>query len=181
MNTKSIFQFNLRRLVLAGLFIALDIAAARFLSFYVIPQTEKMSVQPLIYAFGAYFLGPVYSVITFVISDVLGMLINNQGMPYFWQFTLVAAIRALLYSLILYKKPINIPRTIIAFALGCILIEILTTSFIFHLLFKKAFIFYFIQKLTFKPFYVPVFVAIFYPVMKNLVKNREIKAFFDSD
>ena len=166
---------NLVKLILAALFIALDIVVTRLFSVYLLFPSEKLSVQPLVYMFAGYIIGPWYSIAAFTVSDVLGMMLLPQGQSYLWPFTIVAVIRAAYYGFAFYKRPVNIWYSAAVITAGMVAIEILLNPFIMSLLFDKAYKIILISKLLFKSPFIPVYIFAFYAVIKALKKLPEFQ------
>jgi ECF transporter S component (folate family) len=84
--------------------IALDVIFTRFLS--ATPGgLSRISLQFLPDAMMGALLGPLWAGLGCAAADVLGMLINSQGLAYTPLFTLSALVRGLLYGLMLTKVP----------------------------------------------------------------------------
>jgi len=173
------FKPNTKNVALTALFIALDIVIGRFCSFFIMPPFEKFTLQPLVAAFGGFFLGPVYAVIAFCLSDFLGMLINNQGQTYNYLYVAVVLLRALFYGFMLYGKKVTLLRAVVTFVLGIAVFEIILTPLslsIFYSLPLDTVIYY---KLLFKPVYIPAYIALYYFIGKRLEKAAEIRSMID--
>ena len=164
---------NLKKLVLASLFIALDIIFTRFFS-VMIPGVERISLQFLPHALSGLFLGPVWAVATLVMGDILGMLINSAGEAYFFGFMLSAAVRGLIYGLILYKHPIKYSRTIISVAVVSVVVDLGLNPIWMSMLYGKGFIVTLIAKLPIRAVFIPAAAAIIYFVAKGVA--RAVKA-----
>jgi len=82
--------------------IALDIIFTRFLS-WTPGGLSRISLQFLPDAMMGALLGPVWAGLGCAAADVLGMLINSQGLAYTPLFTLSALVRGLLYGLLLTR------------------------------------------------------------------------------
>ncbi|HEX2927504.1 MAG TPA: folate family ECF transporter S component [Ruminiclostridium sp.] len=103
---------NVKKMVLAGLFIALEIITTRFLSI----QTPiiRISMDFIPVALSAVMLGPFSAGIAAAIADILGMLIFSKGAAYFPGFTLSAFMSGFLYGIMLYKKKVTLTRSFLA-------------------------------------------------------------------
>jgi ECF transporter S component (folate family) len=98
---------KIRGMVLAGLFVALEIILTRFLS--VENSIIRISFEFIPIAISAIVLGPVTAGIAAAIADIMGMMIFPKG-AYFPGFTFSAFVSGFLYGLILYKKKVTILR-----------------------------------------------------------------------
>ena len=103
-----------KKLVVCALLMAADIVFARFLS--VTPGgLNRISLQFLPDAIMGAALGPMWGMAGCAAADVLGMLLNSQGLAYTPLFTLSAAARGLLYGFMLTRIK-GSPRKITFFA-----------------------------------------------------------------
>lgn len=108
---------KLNLLVTAAFFVALDVIVTRFLSFE-IPMPPfgpvRFDFQIVVAALCGYALGPMWAMLSLVASDLLGVMLNSGSLGIFLGFTLSAAVRGLMFGLLLHKKQINIGRLIVA-------------------------------------------------------------------
>ena len=172
---KTNLKSNLTKLTLAAMFIALDIIVTRLFSIWLVLGIEKVSIQPLVYMFAAYMIGPWYSIAAFCVSDVLGMFLFPQSATFFWIFTVVAAVRAAYYGFALYKKPLKLWYSAAVIFIGIIAIEILLNTYIMSVLYTNSFLYIVSIKFIFKPMFIPLYIFIFYGTMKILLKVPEVK------
>ena len=108
-NTRSGHQHVLM-LVIMAMLAALQIVLSRFLS--INTQITKIGFAFVPIAICAMLFGPLPTVIVAVVADVLGASLFPSG-PFFPGFTLSAVLNALVYGLLLYRKP-TVPRVVIA-------------------------------------------------------------------
>ena len=160
---------NLKKLVLASLFIALDIIFTRFFS-VMIPGVERISLQFLPHALSGFFLGPVWAVATLVMGDILGMVINSAGEPYFLGFMLSAALRGLIYGLILYKRPMKYYRAVIAVSVVSIVVDLGLNPLWMSMMYGKGFWVTLVAKLPIRAVFIPLASAVIYFVAKGVVR-----------
>lgn len=159
---------RLKKLILASLFIALDIIFTRFFSIMV-PGVERISLQFLPNALSGLFLGPVWSVAVLIAGDILGMLINSAGAAYFPGFMLSAALRGFIYGIILYKHKPSYLRTIISVAAVSIVVDIGLNPVWMSMLYGKGYLATLIAKLPIRAVFIPAASAIVYFVAKGVV------------
>ncbi len=116
---------NVKKLVLASLFIAIEIITTRFLSI----QTPiiRISLDFIPVALSAIILGPYTAGVTAAIADIFGMMIFSRGGAYFPGFTLSAFVSGFLYGSILHKKRITLTRCFFA-----VLTVIISTSIVLN-------------------------------------------------
>lgn len=105
-----------RLLVVAAFFVALDIIVARYLGFEFpsIVGPIKFDFQIVVAALCGYALGPVWGCLTLVTSDMLGALLNSGSVGFFFGFTVSAALRGLLFGLLLHNKEVKPMRIILS-------------------------------------------------------------------
>lgn len=89
-----------KKIVLAGIFIAMTVILSRFLSVKLPGYKIGFSYIP-VYLSGI-LLGPVYTAIVGALADVIGSNLFPFG-PYFIGYTISAAIKGLIYGYILHK------------------------------------------------------------------------------
>ncbi|ACL75749.1 folate family ECF transporter S component [Ruminiclostridium cellulolyticum] len=113
---------NVKKIVLASLFIAIEIIATRFLSI----QTPiiRISLDFIPVALSAIILGPYTSGVAAAIADIFGMLLFSKGVAYFPGFTLSSFVSGFLYGIILHKKKITLKRCFFAVVTVMIIISL---------------------------------------------------------
>ena len=125
-----------RKVVFMGLFVAMNIVFVRLLSFMPLP-TIRVDFGFIPLALSAIMFGPFWGGITGAISDVTGFLISPQG-AYFPGFTISAFISGFIYGLVLHKKPNSIIRTIIAFSLNSLVVDMVLNTVWLDMLYHKG-------------------------------------------
>jgi ECF transporter S component (folate family) len=125
-------KHELRYLILAGLFAALDIVCTRLLPAYFLPPGAwlvRVGLQFLIFALAGWTIGPGWAMGMAMSSDVVGVLINPTGTGTFFPgFTLTAGLSGLMYGLILYKRKPSLLRAGSAAAAHMLLVALPLTS-----------------------------------------------------
>ena len=94
----------LKKLVLAALFVALDLLFTRVFCVYLMGGGERVSLQFLANAVCGWALGPWWGAGVAAVADLTGALIGSSGLAFFPGFTLTAALRGFTYGLLLHKK-----------------------------------------------------------------------------
>ncbi len=99
-----------RKLCLAALTVALSITL-KFLPLK-IPVTPATSIQPtlIVHLISGIILGPILALIRGCASDILGFVLASEGYAFQFEYTVIESFAAMLYSLLLYRKKINIGR-----------------------------------------------------------------------
>ena len=95
----------LKKLVLAALFVALDLLFTRVFCVYLMGGAERVSLQTLASAVCGWALGPWWGAGVAAAADLLGSAVGTSGLSFFPGFTLTAALRGLTYGLLLYLRP----------------------------------------------------------------------------
>ncbi len=117
--------------------IALDVILTRFLSI----QTQFLRIGfgflPVAVAGIAY--GPFWGAVTGAVGDILGMIIYPPA-EYFPGFTLTALLTGLIFGLLLYRKPVTVPRVLLASAVVCIALNLLLDTLWLDIMYGNSFI-----------------------------------------
>lgn len=133
MNNKKI-----KIIVLAAIFIALNLICTRFFSIKLTP-TIRISFNLVVSAFCSYYLGPVWGGITLFSEDLIGALLFPSG-AFFIGFSISSALKGIIFGLVLHNKKITLTRIIISFSLVSIVISCLLDTFWLTLLYRNPFI-----------------------------------------
>lgn len=112
-----------KKIILSALLLATSIILSRFLSIRTPIVTIGFSFVPLMLS--AIWLGPKWTVLMAVLGDLIGATLFPSG-AFFIGYTITAAVTALIYGLLLYKKEEN-TFTEKAFIIRIILSSILVT------------------------------------------------------
>ena len=161
----------LKKLVLAALFVALDLLFTRVFCIYLMGGAERVSLQTLASAVCGWALGPWWSAGVAAAADLLGSAIGSSGLSFFPGFTLTAALRGLTYGLLLYRKPVTFPRCLGASAAVSILWGLLLNSLWLSFYMGKNFWTWTVAKAPMKLLLVPVFAYLIYLTLKGLQKS----------
>ena len=128
---------KLNRIIIIGLFIALEIILTRFCS--INTPVSRLGFGFLPVAMLGIMFGPLWAGIAYAIGDVLGMLIFPSG-PYFPGFTLTAFLTGLVFGFVLHKKEITYVRSLIAAAIVCLCINLFLDTYWLYIITGKAFL-----------------------------------------
>lgn len=118
----------LRRLVLAALFVALDLLFTRVFCIYIMGGAERISLQFLASAVCGWALGPWWGAGVAAAADLVGAFLGSSGLSFFPGFTLTAALRGFTYGLLLYRKEPKFGRCLAADAAVSILWSLLLNA-----------------------------------------------------
>lgn len=114
---------NLRFIVSAGLFIAMEVILTRFLSIQTPIVRIGFTFIPL--AISSMMYGPVFGGVIAALSDIIGMMIFPFG-AYFPGFTFSAFLTGAIYGLFLHKKA----KTFLRISLAVITISLFVNLFL---------------------------------------------------
>lgn len=123
------------RLITIGLFIALEIILTRFLS--INTPFIRIGFGFLPVALLGIMYGPVWAGLSYVVGDILGMLIFPSG-AFFPGFTLSAALTGFIYGIILYGKPVTWKRVFIAASIVCLGVNLFLDTYWLYILMDQA-------------------------------------------
>jgi len=171
-NAPKSFPKSLRKTILSGLFVALDIVTTRFFSFMVF--MTRISFQFLANALCGFFLGPFYAMLAGIAGDILGMLINSAGQPYFPGFTVTAALKGLYFGFMLHKKEPTYGRILVTMAISGVIFDMLLNPLWLSMLYGYGYIGLFLMRLPVHLVMIPLSATLLYFVikpLKNLSQN----------
>ena len=103
---------NIRVLSFAGLVCAMAIVLES-MPIYLLGQTLKIYFSFLVVGLGCACYGPVVGMLAGGIIDTVGFLLAGYGEPYFPGYLLTAVLSGLIYGVLLYRRPVSIPRLIV--------------------------------------------------------------------
>ncbi len=161
---------TLKKLVLAALFVALDLLFTRVFCIYLMGGAERVSLQTLASAVCGWALGPWWGAGVAAAADLLGSAIGSSGLSFFPGFTLTAALRGLTYGLLLHKKPVTFPRCLAANAAVSILWGLLLNAVWLSFYMGKNFWAWTVAKAPLKCLLIPLYAYLIYLTLKGLQK-----------
>ncbi len=164
---------KLHSLVLASLFIALDIVFTRFFSVMLF-GVERVSLQFLATSLCAAILGPLWGAAAAILGDLLGMLINSAGLAYYPGFTLTAALRGLVYGLLLHRRPLSYPRVLLTEGIVSLGLNLLLNSVWLSLYFGQGYWGVLVIKLPVKLVIFPALAYLTYACLRALGKSKAL-------
>lgn len=163
---------KLRKITLSAMLIAIQIIFSRFLFIYTPGNLDRLSLAFIPAALLGYFLGPLFSSLSAVCADILGMLLNSAGLSFNPMFTVIAALKGLAYGFLLYKKPLTFKRIALTFILTTIVFDLGLTPLALMIYFGKAFSVVVLAKIPVQIFFCIVKIVSFYAVSKPLGKLK---------
>ena len=165
---------KIKKIILAGMLLALLIICSRFLSFKSQILVISFSFIPIIIS--AILLGPKYTCLICALGDLIGAIMFPFG-AYFVGFTITEGLSGLIYGLILYNKnheyyegkKLVIRLTISSFIV-LILIGIFITGFMISTLYGKAYIAIISSRAIAKITMLPIQIIIMYLLNGTITK-----------
>ena len=103
---------NPRVLAFSGLVCAMAIVLES-MPIYLLGQTLKIYFSFLVVGLGCACYGPVVGMLAGGVIDTVGFLLAGYGEPYFPGYLLTAVLSGLIYGVLLYRRPVSIPRLIV--------------------------------------------------------------------
>lgn len=126
---------KVRRLIIIGLFIALEVILTRFCS--INTPIIRIGFGFLPVAMLAIMYGPLWAGIAYALGDLIGMMIFPTG-AYFPGFTLTAFLTGITFGIVLHKKCITYKRAFIAAFFVCCLWNLCLDTYWLYLLTGKG-------------------------------------------
>lgn len=161
-------------LVVTAMMIAMNIALSS-VHVYLTPQM-RVGFGFLTNAITGMLYGPVVAATAGAVGDVLSYLIRPDG-AYFPGFTITAALGGLIYGFLLYRRPMTLPRAIVAKSSISLLLNVLLNTFWMVVLYGKSFTALFPVRLTKNLMLLPVEIVLLYIIGKTVQKiSRRIFA-----
>lgn len=162
---------NLRNLVLASLFVALDLLFTRVFCIYIMGGAERISLQFLATSVCGWALGPWWGAASAAAGDLIGALIGSSGFSFFPGFTLTAALRGFTYGWLLHRRPVTFPRSLAANAAVGVLLGLLLNSFWLTFYMGKSFWVWTLAKAPVRLLLIPVQAYLIFLVLRALQRS----------
>ncbi|MDW7671071.1 MAG: folate family ECF transporter S component [Bacillota bacterium] len=141
MTQSSRFHLSTKALVLASFFVGINIVLSRVGAIMLFNNSVRLSFGNIPLILSGLLLGPAAGLMTGIVSDILGFLINSHGGAYHPGFTLSAGLTGLIPGLIMVwslrnrKSRFSLSNVILANILIYLLISgLLNTYWLTHLL-----------------------------------------------
>ena len=157
-----------KNIVTLGMILAVSMVV-NVLAIQITP-TLRLTFNFLVHAVCGVLFGPVPSMITFMVSDVLSYLINSHGGMYFFGFTLNAGLSRLLYGFIFFRKSFSIWRCIIAKSICSLFLNVGLSTLWLHMLYGNAYMALFWTRLIKNMLLLPIEIILLVFVLKAMQK-----------
>lgn len=160
-------ESNVKKLIVMGLFIAMEIILTRFCS--INTPIVRIGFGFLPVAMLGIMFGPLWAGAAYAVGDFMGMMIFPTGY-YFPGFTLSAFLTGVTYGLILHNKQITLKRTLLAALIVCCFLNLCLDTYWLYLTTGKAIIALLPARLVKVAFAVPI-----QTLLISLVWNKGLK------
>lgn len=137
-------KIDTKKLVMLGLFIALEVIASRFLAIEFIDR--KFSFTFLVTATMGALFGPWFAAGAGVLSDIIGNLLFGK-FGFFPGFTLTAAVTGFIYGYFLHKEDLKTRDIIIAAVLVTLIPNAILNTLWVSIMTKNPFVVKFISRI----------------------------------
>ena len=165
---------KVKNLVLASLLMTINILLDLF-TLQILP-TLHVSFEFLASAATGMFFGPVVGAICGGLGDVIKYILNPK-VVFFPGFTISAIVGGIIYGLILYKKEVTVLRCILTEVLITIIVSVCLNTYWLSILYEKAFLFLFWQRIAKSVIMLPINITLMYVVLRYIGKIK--KKYFD--
>lgn len=160
---------NLRTLVITALLVAIGVV----LGFYSIQLTENLRIgfSFLANELTAMLFGPVVGGIMGGVTDIIKYIIRPTG-PFFFGFTFNAILGAVIYGILLYKKPLSFRRILFSKALVAVIVNVCLNTYWLSMLYGNAFLVILPPRIIQQIIMVPIQSVLFFAVVQTLSRAR---------
>lgn len=168
--TDSIHELgNLKTLSAAAMLLAITVV----LGFYRLQITDyiRIGFDFIAKELTALFFGPVAAAMVAGLADIISYIIKPVG-AFFPGLTISAVLAAVIYGVVLYKKPVSLKRIIAANTLVTVFINMLLNTYWMTLLYGNGFMAIFPARVVKQLIMLPIEIVLFYTVSKILMKAR---------
>lgn len=162
-------------LVLAALFIGLDIAIGAF--FIPVPGAQNLRIYFtfLVKGLGGMIYGPVVGILSGFVGDLIGYMLFPSG-PFFFGYTLTAMLSGLTYALFFYRVRVGLLRIIFCKLSVNLFINVCLGSVWSAMLYAKGYLYYLsssiVKNLLLLPAEILLFVLFFGCMMPILIRAK---------
>ena len=165
---------NLRTIVVTALLIAIAVV----LGFFSVQLTENLKIGFSFIAneLTAMLFGPVVGGIMGGVADIIKYLLKPTG-PFFFGFTFNAILGAVIYGVMLYKKPISFKRILASKIVVAIVVNVFLNTYWLSMLYGNAFMAILPPRLIKQIIMVPIQSIMLYSVVEVLAKAKVFSAF----
>ena len=163
--------FPAKKLVVLGLMLALTIVLLRLL--VIVTPIVRISLGFIPVALVATLYGPFWAAAVFGIADFLGALFILPTGPWFWGFTVTAAISGFILGLFLYKRPKNWFFTLAPTLIICLGLTLVLDTYFLYAFFEQGFIAMIPGRIIKTAVMIPVYVIVLRFIQTKFDKVKE--------
>lgn len=158
---------NMRTLSAAAMLLAITVV----LGFYRLQITDyiRIGFDFLVKEFAAFLFGPVAAAIVAGLADIISYILKPVG-AFFPGLTISAMLAAVIYGVVLYKKPLSLKRIIVANTLVTVFINMLLNTYWMTILLGNGFWAILPARAVKQLIMLPIEIVLFYAVSKVLMK-----------
>lgn len=163
---------HVRTIVVTAMFIAVGVV----LGFYFTVQITdflKLGFSFIANEMTALLFGPVVGGIMGGVTDIIKFLIKPTG-PFFFGFTFNAILGAVIYGMMLYKRPISFKWILASKIVVAVIVNLLFGTYWLHVMYGKGFIALLPARALKQVCSVPIESVIFYITAKTLAETKVI-------
>lgn len=160
---------SMKTLTEAAMLLAITVV----LGFYRLQLTEflRIGFDFIAKELGAMLFGPVVGCAIAGAADVISYVIKPVG-AFFPGLTISAMLAAVIYGIVLYKRPLTLKRVIIANTAVTVLINLLLNTYWMTVLYGDTFVALFPARAVKQLIMLPIEIILYYTVAKVLVRTR---------
>lgn len=126
-----------RSLAGAGLLASAGVVLNQFT--FAVSQFLEIGISFLAPAAAGFLYGPFVAGLAGVVLDIIGYVLRPNG-AYFIGFTLNEFLAGFLYGCVLYKKPVTLPRCLLACMCTALVLNLCLTPLWLHMMYGNAFV-----------------------------------------
>lgn len=164
---------HVKTLVMTAMFIAMGVVLGFFFSIQ-ITDSLRLGFSFIANEMTALLFGPVVGGIMGGITDILKFIIKPTG-PFNFGFTFNAILGAVIYGLILYKRPISFKRILVAKIIVSVVVNMFFGTLWLSVMYGKGFIVLLPPRILKQFIFVPIESFIFYLVAKTLSETKVLR------
>lgn len=160
---------NIRTIAACGMLLALNVVLGMFT--VNISSLLRISFSYLPIAAAGMLFGPIGGGIVGAAGDILAYFVRPTG-PYFPGFTFNAFLSGFIYGLLLYRRPVKLPRVFSAKVLVTLFISFLLNPLWLSIIYGKAFLVIVGTRITTNLIMIPIETVMLLALLKILEKSH---------
>ena len=161
---------HVKTLVMTAMFIAMGVVLGFFFSIQ-ITDSLRLGFSFIANEMTALLFGPVVGGLMGGVTDILKFIIKPTG-PFNFGFTFNAILGAVIYGMMLYKRPVNFKRILAAKIIVSVIVNVFFGTLWLSMMYGKGFIALLPPRVLKQIIFVPIESLIFYIVAKTLSETK---------